>query len=170
MELDRNEYADFYAGYVSLVPEEDVLAAIDEQSVTTQRLLSSLDDTRAAYRYAEGKWSIKEVVGHFTDAERVFAYRALAIARGDTESLPGFDENDYVRNAAFDTWKFGDLVEAYALTRRATVLLFRNLPPEAWTRRGTANGTTITVRALARIIVGHERHHVGVLGERYGVG
>ncbi|HYI09381.1 MAG TPA: DinB family protein [Thermoanaerobaculia bacterium] len=166
---DKSEYADFYAGYVSLVPEDDVVAAIEDQTTKTQKLLSALDDTGAAYRYAEGKWSIKEVLGHLTDAERIFAVRALCISRGETQPLPGFDENQYVREASFDIWKLGDLVETYALVRRATILLFRNISEEAWTRRGTASDNPVTVRALARIILGHERHHVKTLQERYGL-
>jgi len=161
------EYAQSYAGYVALVPEDDILGTIEHQSSVTQKLLASLDESRAAYRYAEAKWSVKEVLGHFIDAERIFAYRALAFARGETQPLPGFDENDYVRHAAFDSWKLGDLSEHYALVRRATIVLFRNFPEEAWERRGTASDNPITVRALAWIIVGHERHHVKVLRERY---
>jgi uncharacterized damage-inducible protein DinB len=161
------EYAQPYAGYVALVPEDDVLAAIEEQSSVTQKLLASLDESKAAFRYAESKWSVKEVLGHVIDAERIFMYRGLAIARGETQPLPGWEENDYVRNADFDAWKLGDLSEHYALVRRSTIVLLRNLPEEAWGRRGTASGYPITVRAIAWIIVGHERHHVQVLRERY---
>src|SRR6185436_4963970 len=96
------EYAQPYAGYVANVPENDILIAIEQQSVDTQKLLASLDETKGAYRYAEGKWSVKEVIGHFIDSERIFAYRALAIARGETQPLPGFEEKDYVQNASFD--------------------------------------------------------------------
>ena len=166
---DATEYAQPYAGYVANVPEEDILAAIEEQSAVTQKLLASLDESKAMYRYAESKWSVKEVIGHFTDSERIFAYRALAIARGETQPLPGVEETDYVRNADFDSWKLGDLSEHYALVRRSTIVLFRNLPEAAWERRGTASGYPITVRAIAWIIVGHERHHVKVLRERYHV-
>ena len=166
---DATEYAQPYAGYVANVPEDDILVTIEEQSAVTQKLLASLDESKALYRYAESKWSVKEVLGHFTDTERVFAYRALAIARGETQPLPGFDENDYVRNADFDSWKLGDLSEHYALVRRSTIVLFRNLPDAAWERRGTASGYPITVRAIAWIIVGHERHHVKVLRERYHI-
>jgi uncharacterized damage-inducible protein DinB len=161
------EYAPFYHRYVELVPEEDIVAAIDTQSTETQRLLASLDETRAAYRYSEGKWSVREVLGHITDTERIMGYRALAIARGETKQLPGFDENSYVENGDFDSWRLGDLAEQYALVRRSHVLLFRNLPKDAWMRRGNANGSEVTVRALAWIIVGHERHHLKVLRERY---
>jgi uncharacterized damage-inducible protein DinB len=164
---ESNEYASFYAGYVERVPEDDVLSVFESQSAETQRLLSTLDDARASYRYAEGKWSIKEVIGHITDAERIFGFRALAIARGEQQSLPGFDEQAYMREANFDRWRIGDLAEHYALSRRANIVFFRNLPAEAWTRRGMANDSAITVRALAYIIVGHERHHVNVLRERY---
>lgn len=163
------EYAPPYAGYVANVPEDDILGAIEEQSAVTQKLLASLDESKAMYRYAESKWSVKEVLGHFIDAERIFAYRALAIARGETQPLPGFDENDYVRSADFDSWKLGDLSEHYALVRRATIVLFRNFPEQAWERRGTASSYPITTRAIAWIIVGHERHHVKVLRERYHV-
>lgn len=167
MKPAASDYALFYAGYVSLVPEDDVLSAIEQQSSETQRLISSIDETRASHRYAEGKWSIKEVIGHFTDAERVFGYRALAIARGDTSPLPGFDENAYVRSANFDQWRLGDLAEAYALARRSSIVFFRNLAEEDWNRRGNANGSEVTVNALAYIVVGHERHHLKVLRERY---
>jgi uncharacterized damage-inducible protein DinB len=149
------------------VTEDDVLSAIEQQSSATQKLLSSLDESRAAFRYETGKWSVKEVVGHMVDAERIMGWRALAIARGETQPLPGFEEDDYVRNAKFDDWRLGDLAEAYALGRRANIVFFRNLPEEAWDRRGTANGSPVTVRALAWIIVGHERHHLNVLRERY---
>lgn len=169
MQPDPNDYNSWYTGYVSLVPEEDVLSAIETQSSETQKLLASLDEEKAAHRYAEGKWSIRQVIGHVTDAERVFGYRALCISRGDENPLPGFDEKEYIQTANFDAWKVGDLAELYALGRRANIVMFRNLPPEAWTRRGTASGWPITVNALAYIIVGHERHHLKVLRERYGI-
>lgn len=169
MRPDPNDYAAFYANYVALVPEDDVLSAIETQSSETQKLISSIDDARGAYRYEEGKWSIKEVFGHVTDAERVFGYRALCISRGDQNSLPGFDENAYMRHANFDSWKIGDLAEMYALNRRANIVFFKNLTEEAWDRRGTANNSPVTVRALAFIIAGHERHHMKVLRERYRV-
>lgn len=163
----NNEYAPAHAAYVALVPEEDVLSAIEQQSSVTQKLLSGLDEGRAAYRYADGKWSVKEVIGHMVDSERVLGWRALAIARGETKPLPGFDEDEYVRNAEFDAWRLGDLAESYALARRATIVFLQNLPQEAWDRRGVANGFAVTVRGLAWVIVGHERHHLNVLRERY---
>ena len=169
MTLAATDYAPAFAGYVSLVPEEDVVSVIEQQSSETQKLIASLDEGRAMYRYAEGKWSVKEVIGHLTDAERVFGYRALCISRGDKNSLPGFDENEYMRNANFDDWRVGDLAESYALTRRANIVMFRNLREDVWDRRGVANNNEITVRALAYVIAGHERHHLKVLRERYQI-
>lgn len=169
MRPEPTDYASFYANYVSLVPEEDVLSAIETQSSETQKLMASLDEAHAAHRYAEGKWSVKEVFGHITDAERVFGYRALCIARGDQTSLPGYDENEYMENANFDAWKLGDLAELYALTRRSNIVFFRNLREQDWNRRGTANDSPVTVCALAFIIAGHERHHLKVLRERYKI-
>lgn len=166
---DPSQYAPAHAGYVALVPEDDILSAMQQQSSAMQKFLASLDEARVAHRYAEGKWSVKEVIGHIADAERVIAYRALAIARGEQQPLPGFDENSYVENASFDDWKLGDLAEQYALVRRANIVFFQNLRPEAWDRRGTANQAPVSVRGLAYVIVGHERHHLQVLRERYGV-
>jgi hypothetical protein len=161
------DYAPFYARYIANVVEEDVLTALEAQSSETQRLLARLDDQRASYRYESGKWSVKELLGHVTDTERVMAYRALAFSRGETAALPGFDENLYVENGGFDSWTIGDLAEQYALVRRSSILLFRNLPEGAWEKRGRASDSPVTVLALACIIVGHERHHLKVLRERY---
>ncbi|HXG58283.1 MAG TPA: DinB family protein [Thermoanaerobaculia bacterium] len=163
------EYGRFYAGYVDLVPEEDILAAMIAQSVETERILGAIGDERAAFRYAPGKWSIREVVGHVGDSERVFGYRAMCIARGETNSLPGFDEKEYVRSAPFESCSMKDLTDALLLMRRANILLFRSIAPQTWDNVGEANETAVTVRALAYILVGHERHHLRVLRERYGV-
>lgn len=164
-----NDYAPLHARYVELVPEDDALGAIEQQSSDTQRFLSSLDESKAAYRYADGKWSVKQVIGHIVDTERILGYRLLAVARGEQQPLPPFDENLYVENAGFDAWTLGDLAEHYALVRRATIVLLRNLPAEAWTRRGVAGGAEVSVNGLAYVIVGHERHHLGVLRTRYSL-
>ena len=163
----ETDYAPPYAEYVANVTEDDILAATERQSSETQKLIASIDESRAAFRYAESKWSVKEVIGHLVDAERIMAYRALAFARGETQPLPGFDEGEYVRYAHFDDWRIGDLGEEYALVRRTNIVFFRNLPAEAWERRGVASDFPVTVRALAYIIVGHERHHLNVLKERF---
>jgi hypothetical protein len=162
-----NDYSPAHAAYVELVPEDDVMSAIEQQSSETQRFLAGLDESKATTRYSEGKWSVKQVVGHIVDAERIIGYRLLAVARGEQQSLPGFDENSYVENAGFDAWSVGDLAEHYALVRRATIVLLRNLPEEAWTRHGIANNAPVGVLGLAYVIVGHERHHLKVLRERY---
>lgn len=163
-----DEYAAGHAGYVALVPEDDVLSVMEQQSSEMQKWLASIDETRAAHRYAADKWSVKQVIGHIIDAEAIIGYRALAIARGEQNPLPGFDEGLYVENAGFDAWKLGDLAERYALVRRASIVMFKNLPPEAWDRRGLANGAGISTRGMAYVIVGHNRHHLKVLHERYG--
>ena len=166
---DPAEYAPYYANYVGNVTEDDVVAALEAQARETAALLARVDDDKAAYRYAPEKWSVKQIVGHVTDAERIFAYRALAVARGDKNSLPGFDENDYVSNADFDRRSMRELAEEYAAARQATLAMFRGFSDEAWQRRGTANNVGVTTRALAHIVLGHERHHLKVLRERYGV-
>jgi uncharacterized damage-inducible protein DinB len=166
---EPGEYAPFYANYIALVTEDDVVGALEAQGRETAALLARLDEEKASHRYEPKKWSVKEVVGHFTDAERIFAYRALAIARGDKNSLPGFDEIDYVRNAGFDGRPLRSIAEEYAAARQSTVALFRSFSEEAWLRRGRANNVEVTPRALAAICLGHERHHLRVLRERYGV-
>lgn len=162
-----DEHDPHYSHYLALVQEEDIVKAIEEQGATTGALLRNLSEKHAAFRYAEGKWSIKQIVGHVTDATRVFAYRALSIARGETRSLPGFDENSFVENGGFDERSLNDLLDDLESTRAATLRFLRGLPEAAWTRKGSANNSPVSVRALAWMIAGHERHHVNVLRERY---
>jgi hypothetical protein len=161
------EYASFYAGYVSRVPETDVLAALAAQKEELPAALAGVRGEAERFRYAEGKWSIREVVGHLIDSERVFGYRALSIARGEKAPLPGFDEKAYVANAAFDLCPLEDLLGEFVQVREGHLALFRHLSEEAWTRSGVANANPVTVRALAFIMVGHPRHHLAVLHERY---
>lgn len=164
----EEEYAPFYAGYVSQVTEDDPLAVMEHQARVTQEVLRAIPEERSLFRYAPGKWSIREIAGHLADTERVMSYRALRFARADSRPLQGFDENHYVAHAGFDRIPLADLAETLADLRRATLALFRQLEPEAWSRLGEANGNPVTVRALAYIIPGHERHHLRVLRERYG--
>jgi len=148
----------------------DVSAPIDELVAQRARMLnalSPLSDEQARYRYAPGKWSIKELVGHLADTERVFAYRLLRIGRGDATPLPGFEENDYARAGSFDARPFGDLLDEWAAVRDATTALASGLPDEAWARRGTANNHPVSARALLYIILGHVEHHRSILQERY---
>ena len=165
-----DEHVEYYAKYIQLVPGDDAMEALRTQIGDTVRLLQPLDESRALHRYAPGKWSIKEVVGHLADAERVFAYRALRFGRADATPLPGFDENTYVPAGRFDTRPLAELVQDYEAVRASSLALFRGMDGEALLRRGAANGNPISVRALAWILAGHELHHRGILTERYGLG
>jgi hypothetical protein len=161
------EYAPYYARYISLVPGEDILNTLDEQRRQMMLLLCGRDDDDADFRYAPEKWSGKEVIGHICDTERIFAYRALRIARNDATPLEGFEQDDYVRYGAFTQRPLSDLVEEFAAVRRGTLSLLRNLDEAAWSRRGIANKNEVSVRALAYIIAGHELHHRRILEEKY---
>lgn len=164
---DPSEHDPYYAAYIALVTEDDLIPALAAQQEETQRFLESFTDELASFRYAAGKWSVRQVVGHMTDAERVFHYRAMAIARGEQGSLPGFDEEAYALNANFDKLPIATLADGLRSIRRATLDLFRTFDEEIWTRSGVANEKPITVRALGFIVLGHERHHLRVLRERY---
>ena len=167
---EPDEMPPHFVGYLKRVPELDPVTACATQIEETLVLLDRISETDAMYRYAHGKWSIKEVVGHLTDVERIMAYRALCIARGDTTPLPGFDENAYVPVAKFDIRSLADLVGELRSARAATLALLRTFDADAWRRRGTASGKPVSARALAFMIPGHERHHVEILRTRYGVG
>ena len=164
---DGGEYLPYYAKYVALVASGDVLATLDAQLADTVAVLDRFGEGRAGHRYAPGKWSVREVVGHMVDTERVFAYRAVCAARGETAPLPGFDENAWVAGADFDRRPLATLMSELTAVRRATVALFRNLDEPALARRVVANGAPVTARALAWIIAGHELHHRRLLEERY---
>jgi hypothetical protein len=165
-----DEFGTYYTGYIGLIPAgEDIVALLARQGEATVARFGSVAEGRGTHRYAPGKWSVKEVVVHLSDAERIFAYRALRIARGDGTPLPGYDENAYVPLSGADAQPLAALVTEWGQVRQATASLFRHLPAEAWTRRGTANGMPVSVRALAWIIAGHERHHLRTLAERYGL-
>lgn len=163
------EHAEFYGRYVALVQGDDIMAQLRENAGSLQATLAAVEESRAGFRYAEGKWSIREVVGHLADAERIFAYRALRIARGDATPLASFDENAYVAAAGSDARTLADLRDELGAVRECTVRLFASLPDDAWTRLGVASGSPVSVRALAFIIVGHAVHHLNILRERYGV-
>jgi hypothetical protein len=164
---DPSEYAPYYGRYITLVTGSDVVAALEDQPRETLALLSTLSEEQGDYRYAPDKWSIKEMLGHVIDAERVFAYRALRFARRDATPLASFEQDDYVRAGSFGDRRVGDLIEEFVAVRRASVWLFRALSPEAWMRRGIASGNPVSVRAVAYIIAGHELHHRMVLKEKY---
>ena len=166
----ESEYAPYYQGYIAHVSEDEILPVLRSQLDALDVLLGRVAPERETYRYAEGKWSIREIVGHLIDAERVFGYRAFCIARGESQNLPGFDQNDYMLTAPYDRIDLEDLLAELRLVRLSNIAMLRNLDEEAWMRIGTANGNQVSVRALAFIMAGHARHHMGVLQERYEVG
>ncbi len=162
-----NEYREFYAGYVARVPPGDIVERLRTQLDGTVELVTGLPPAGADYAYAPGKWSVKQVVGHLADAERIMSMRALCFARGEAAPLPPFDEDPYVAAAGFEHRTLESLVHELRTVRAASITLFDGLPLEAWPRWGTASGHPITVRALAWIIAGHELHHRAILEERY---
>jgi len=162
-----DEYLAYYGAYISRVTEPDVVQLLEAQRRSTAEFLAGLSETQAAHRYAPGKWTIREIIGHLSDAERIFAYRALRIARGDQTPLAGFDENAYVPGGDFERRPLADVAAEFASVRDATLTLVKGLTPDALARRGTASGHPISARALVFIIAGHERHHLGVIRDRY---
>jgi len=165
----ENEYASFYARYVALVPEADILGVLEQQTQAIGRLAGSVGAEKETYRYAPGKWSVREVFGHLVDGERVFGYRAFCFSRGEQAALPGFDENQYVAVAGADRIPIAELADEFAAVRASNLAFLRRLSGAEAARVGTASGKPISVRALAYIMAGHPRHHLAVLRERYGV-
>jgi uncharacterized damage-inducible protein DinB len=164
---EADEYAPFYAGYVSLVPDGDVRALLRSQSPLTQAALHGVTDEQASRGYGPGKWTLKEVLLHMADAERVFSYRLLRIGRGDVTPLPGFEQDMWVMNSGAAARTVASIVAEFAAVRGATLALADSLSAEAWRRRGTASGKPVSARALAYVCAGHELHHLGVIRDRY---
>jgi len=164
---EPGEYAPYYDRYISLIPGSDILGTLESQRRQMMLLLSGRDESDGDSRYAPGKWTVKQVLGHICDTERIFAYRALRFARGDRTPIEGFEQDDYVSNGPFAQRPLAELIEDYIAVRRATLTLLRNLDEAAWTRRGIANKNEVSVRALAYIIAGHELHHRRILEEKY---
>ncbi len=162
-----DEYAPYYDRYISLVPEGSIVDTLSTQFESTLKLLRGIDESNANHRYAPEKWSIKELVGHLIDSERVFAYRALRFARNDQTPLSGFEQDDFVRGGNFDDRSLASLITEFEHVRKSTISLLGSLTPEAWTRRGPANEVEISVRALAYSMAGHEIHHMNILTTRY---
>ena len=165
-----DEYNPYYSKYISLVPTDDL--SIDKQlAVQHHETIDILRKAKAKgdHAYEPGKWTVKEVIGHISDSERVFAYRALRIARGDTTPLPGFDQDTFMQGSNFRSRTMDDLLDELWSVRAATLSLAKSLPDAVMSNRGTASDSPVTVRALLYIIAGHERHHLAVLRERYGV-
>jgi hypothetical protein len=163
-----DEYAPAYAGYVAAVAGRPVADLLASQVEAIDHVFKPLSETEAGFRYAPGKWSLRQVLGHLTDAERVFSYRAFRISRGDSTPLPGFDENPYVDAGDFDRRTVADLLDEFHAARGSTLALFRHISPDAWLHRTVVNGNPLTLRALAHILPGHVEHHLRILAERYG--
>lgn len=164
---DTSEYAPFYNTYISLVGGNDILASLNRLGTEAAALYSALAEEQGNLRYAPGKWSIREVLGHVIDTERIMTYRALRFARNDHANLPGFEQEGYVQHGPYERFPLSDLVEEFKCVRRASLFLFSRLDEAAWMRRGTADQKLITVRSLAYIVAGHELHHRKIIQEKY---
>ena len=162
----NGDYAPFYAGYIKNVPD-DVIKALEDQLYLTNTFFKAIPADKIDYRYAEGKWSIKEIVGHLIDNERIMSYRSLSISRNETQSLPGFDENDYMRESNYSKRNYYDIVDELRKVRESNLPMFKSFSEEILDRRGVANNSEVTVRALLFIIAGHEIHHINIVKERY---
>jgi len=163
-----DEYAEFYAGYIQRAQAKgDVLAALPKQIDEIKSTLGILSDEQALFRDAPKEWSIKEVMGHLNDVERVFSYRLLRVSRNDATPLPGFEQDDYVRESGFDQCALKDLIQEFEYLRRANILAINNMSDESTLRRGTASGATVSARALIHMLVGHVDHHMASLNEKY---
>ena len=162
-----SEYDPYYGTYISLVERGDILRAMEQQLSETTAVLSQLTGQQGAYRYAPDKWSVKEMLGHLIDSERIFTYRALRVARGDKTPIEGFEQDDYVPYGRFDQRALATLVEEFASVRQSSLFLFKYLDTEAWMRQGIANRKEISVRALAYVIAGHELHHRKMIKDKY---
>jgi DinB superfamily len=164
---DRTEYADYYHGYIALVPDGDICDTLARQQEEFLARLREIPEERGDHRYAAGKWTVKEVIGHLLDTERVLGYRALAFARGDRAALPGFDQDLYVAGGEFGGRSVADLAAEFDGLRSSHLVLFRSFSEEVWGRTGTAGGNEFTVRAVGWVMAGHVGHHVRVLEGRY---
>jgi uncharacterized damage-inducible protein DinB len=162
-----NEYNPYFEGYINQVPEGNIISLMESQLDDTIRFLKEIPLEKHDYRYAENKWTVKEVLGHIIDCERIFSYRALRIARNDKTPLPGFEQDDYIKHANFSQLKFEDLIEQFFGLRKSTLLMFESFEEEYFTRIGVSNNHEISSRALAYIIVGHVTHHINIIKERY---
>lgn len=165
---EPNEYAAYFSKYLNLAPEEgDIVAGLEKQRFATLECLRDIDEQKSNHRYAADKWSIKEVIGHVIDTERVFSYRAFYFGRNNQNPVAGYDQDITAQHANHGLRSFSDILDEYEVVRQASLHVFRNFDKDAWMRRGIANNNEISVRALAYVILGHERHHLEILKTRY---
>jgi len=164
---ETTEYAEHYGTYIAKVPGTDLLEVLDSERRKMAQLFAGRAEAQGDFRYAPGKWTVKETIGHISDAERIFTYRALRIGRDDKTPLPGFEQDDFIRSGGFAARTLADVLEEFASVRAATLTLFRSFGEEAWSRRGLASQKEVTARALGFITAGHQIHHRMILEERY---
>jgi hypothetical protein len=164
---EASEYAAKYSRYMDLVPEDDICAALEQQHSLTVSLLREIPDSLVDYRYAPGKWTTRDVIGHILDTDRIFGFRLMSFARDDNYPLSSADQDLYVRTGEFSRYPLSEWIEEYSLIRKSNISLIRHLPAEAWDRIGTVSGIAISVRAIAYFMAGHERYHLGILQNRY---
>lgn len=164
---DHSEFADYYQTYVSKVPDGDIRRTLREQAEAARAMLEQIPAPKAGFRYGPDKWSIRQVVSHINDTERIFAFRALWFARGLEGALPSFDQDEAIKGAVADDREWTGLIHEFTTVRAASIDLFDSLDPAAWSRQGIASGNPFTVRALAWITAGHVEHHLRLLRERY---
>ncbi len=163
---NTNEYPVYYDKYIQLV-DADVIHFLKKQEERILELAKNIDENLSLHKYAENKWSIRELFCHCVDTERIMAYRALSIARNDQTPLPGYDENEYIKFSEADKRSFKSLIEEFELLRKSNIVLFQSFSNEASQRIGNANGNNMTARAMAYIVAGHTEHHLNILKERY---
>jgi hypothetical protein len=164
---DESEYDPYYRKYIALVPETEIISVLEEQPGELRLQIESLPEERGTFAYEDGKWTIKEVLSHLIDAERIFSYRAFRIARGDKTPIEGFEQDGYIENSHANQRSFSDLLDEFSQIRLANLAFFKNLEAADWIRTGTANNIEISVRSIAWIMAGHIRHHVEILKSRY---
>jgi hypothetical protein len=164
---EKSEYDPYYERYISLVADTDIIGVLGAQPTLLQDMFTAMPEEKGDFRYAEGKWSIKELLGHLIDGERMFAYRTFRISRGDETPIEGFEQDGYIENAHSNDRSFADIFDEFSLLRRANMIFLKNLDAAAWLRVGTANNVKISVRALVYIMAGHIEHHLQILKERY---
>ncbi|NOU97213.1 DinB family protein [Paenibacillus sp. LMG 31456] len=164
---EADEYAPYYERYIKLVPSGDLISHLRSQLTDTLELLQPVPDMKSSYRYAPGKWSLREVVGHMVDTERIMSYRLLRVSRGDATPMAGFDEDAYAKEANYEAYPLQSILDEFSTVRKSTLFMLERLTPEAWGYWGTANDSKFTTRALSYIIAGHELHHRSVIQARY---
>jgi hypothetical protein len=167
MRPEKKDYAEYFYRYIKLVEGEDIIQVLKNQLQAFEKFYNSLSEEQGNFAYDEGKWTIKEVIGHVIDTERIMAYRALAFARGEEQALPGFEQDDYVSNGNFTKRKLENLINEYKTLRVSNIAMFKSFSEKEFNRKGTASGNQVSVIALAFIIAGHELHHLNILKETY---